>query len=132
MQVENWLRHAASDLKTITKILDDNELSNVVAFHTHQCVEKSFKAVIAASGVKVPAIHNLVRLYGTVRTHLSIDIDLKVLEAINETYIDSRYPTDVGLLPEGYLSLEKAQAFYTFADSIYKQIERVLNTARYS
>lgn len=44
--VKDWLLYAEKDLITITEIIDNNLLFNIVAFHSHQCIEKAFKAVI--------------------------------------------------------------------------------------
>ena len=40
----------------------------------------------------------------------------------NPLYTEARYPTDLGLLPEGKPSLEKANEFYEYARNIYKKI----------
>ena len=53
-----------------------------------------------------------------------IDIDYDKLELINELYIESRYPGDMGLLPEGKPSMHDAKEFYEFALSIFKQISQ--------
>ena len=34
---EEWLAFADKDLKTILKIINDEYLTNVVAFHSHHC-----------------------------------------------------------------------------------------------
>lgn len=123
-----WLSFAEKDLKTVAKLLNDPDLTNIVAFHTHQCIEKSFKALIFIKTEKLPKIHNLLRLYGTVRNYSQINIDMNLLEEINETYIDARYPSDLGLLPYGNLSSEKAKGFYQEAQSIYSQIHKEINS----
>ena len=88
---EDWLFFSEKDLLTIEKLLDESELTNIVAFHSLQCVEKAFKSVIALKTGTIPKIHNLLKLYGTVRNHISLQINMLVLEEINETYIDARY-----------------------------------------
>ena len=123
---EEWLRFAEKDLLTIEKILSENELTNIVAFHSHQCIEKAFKAIIVIETEQVPRIHNLIRLYGTVRNYFPMEINLVALEQINETYIDSRYPSDIGLLPEGNLSQEKAVIFNQEARNIFEQVSKRL------
>ena len=40
-----WLKAAKDDIDVIEKIIDDEHLSHVVAFHSQQCVEKTFKAI---------------------------------------------------------------------------------------
>jgi len=42
---KEWLNFAKDDLDVAARILDDEHLTNMVAFHSHQAVEKCFKAV---------------------------------------------------------------------------------------
>jgi HEPN domain-containing protein len=42
----HWLDFAHADLKNCGKILDDPTLTHIVAFHSLQAVEKSFKALL--------------------------------------------------------------------------------------
>jgi HEPN domain-containing protein len=74
----------------------------------------------------VPQIHNLLRLYGTVRNYCKLDIDMQTLEEISEVYIDSRYPSELGLMPYGSLSVERASEFYNEAKNIYEQIKKIV------
>jgi HEPN domain-containing protein len=56
---KSWLDFAHRDLEA-AKILVDNEyVSNVVLFHSQQCVEKCLKALLEENGVPVP--HRLLR-----------------------------------------------------------------------
>jgi HEPN domain-containing protein len=55
-----FLRKAASDLNAArTLAADIDQLDDVVGFHLQQVVEKSFKAALAVSAVKVRATHDL-------------------------------------------------------------------------
>ena len=121
---DEWLKFAEKDLKTIEHILQEHELTNIVAFHSHQCLEKSFKAIIVFYTDNVPRIHNLLKLYGTVRNYHPLKIDMNILEQINETYIDARYPSELGLLPEGNLSQKKAVLFFEESKKVYNQIKK--------
>ncbi len=103
--------------------MEDENLTNIIAFHAQQCIEKSFKAIIFIKTNEIPKIHNLIKLYGTVRNHMTLSFDMKIFEEINETYIDTRYPSEFGLLPDGMPSLEKALLFYQTAKDIYSQIK---------
>ena len=44
--VESWLESASGDLKNINYIIKDADLTHIVAFHSQQCVKKSFKALL--------------------------------------------------------------------------------------
>ena len=120
---EEWSKYAYKDLSTIEKILEDENLTNITAFHAQQCIEKSFKALILLKTTEIPKIHNLLKLYGTVRNYIKLSFEMKTLELINETYTDTRYPSDLGLLPDGMPSLKIVKQFYETAKVIYDQIK---------
>jgi HEPN domain-containing protein len=44
--VNDWITLAEKDIKAATIIIDDSDLTNVVAFHCQQAIEKYFKALI--------------------------------------------------------------------------------------
>ena len=45
-QAEEWLYAANDDLKVISKIIDDETLTNMITFHSQQAIEKSFKSIL--------------------------------------------------------------------------------------
>lgn len=122
--IDEWLNYADKDLKTAELLLKDSELTNNVAFHCHQCIEKSFKALIIMKVNEIPKIHNLIKLYGTVRNFLKIDINMETFTMINETYTDARYPSDLGLLPDGLPSYEDVLEFTREARKIFEKIKQ--------
>jgi HEPN domain-containing protein len=48
---QQWLNFAEIDLRTCEKLLGDDLLTSVVAFHSQQVVEKCFKAIIEEQGL---------------------------------------------------------------------------------
>ncbi len=122
---QEWLKASNDDLKTISKILDFDDLSHIVAFHAQQSIEKSFKAIMESEKIKIPKEHNLFKLKNFVKDTLEINND-DLLDTLNQLYIDSRYPSEFGLLPDGKPTTEEAQEFYEFALSIYEQVKNIL------
>lgn len=114
-----WLQAAESDLKAITRLSGDPELTGVVAFHSQQCIEKTFKAVLEEFGEVSHKIHNLVTLYAIVIRHLPVVADEDLLDILNKLYIDSRYPGAFGWLPDGLPTQEESDEFALAARSIY-------------
>lgn len=53
------------------------------------------------------------------------DDEVDILLKINELYIDSRYPGDMGLPPYGNPTIKDAKEFYDFAKLVF---DRVCNT----
>jgi hypothetical protein len=50
-----------------------------------------------------------------------------LLSIINETYIEDRYPGELGLLPDGMPSKEQAHDFLEFTKNIEEKIKTELN-----
>ncbi len=123
-QAESWLDFAYSDLLVINEIIDNPYLTHMVAFHSQQAIEKSFKAILEEKESSVPKIHDLITLHKLIKKHMEIDVDFSVLQLINQAYIDSRYPADVGLLPDGTPSSEEAKKMYACALNIYEAIKK--------
>ncbi len=60
---KQWLEFAQTDLRSCENNLSDEFVTNVVAFHAQQAVERAFKALIEEKGIRMSPIHNLTRLY---------------------------------------------------------------------
>ena len=123
----DWFTVAETDLKTAKEVIDNPELTPAVAFHCHQCMEKCFKAVLVENNMEIPKIHNLPKLYALASKHLDIDLDLDQLNRINDVYIDSRYPNELGLLPVGIPSEKIVLSFVKTAEMIYNQAYKKYN-----
>ena len=102
----------------------------MVAFHAQQAVEKSLKAVIEEYELGSVKIHNLERLFEIVRHCVEIDADLSIIEMLDKLYVYSRYPGNLGLLPNGMPSLAYADRFNSFACAIYEKIKTTLRVKR--
>jgi HEPN domain-containing protein len=117
-----WLKSADDDLNTIKAIIDDESLTHIVAFHSQQCIEKSFKAMVDEFELASQKIHNLITLNETISSIYQFDFDEDKLGLLNKLYLDSRYPGDLGLLPNGKPSTEVAIGLQELAKEIYKRI----------
>ena len=128
-QVKEWLRRAEIDLLSAEKLLKEEYLTPSSAFHTHQAIEKSFKAIFEEKEIRIPRIHDLERLYAQIQEAGIVlhNIDEDILLQVNEIYIDSRYPGDIGLMPYGHPSIKKVTEFYILAKEIYHQVYNILD-----
>lgn len=118
-----WLNAAELDVKSAIQLLQDESLTSVVTFHCQQAIEKSFKAVLIENDRDPQRIHDLLRLYKLVLEFIDPFEDILTLKIINEAYIDSRYPSDLGLLPDGKPSQNEAIQFYEFAELVFLTIK---------
>jgi len=123
----DWLNAARDDIATIELLLNQPALSNVAAFHAQQAVEKILKALWEYKAIPMGKTHNLERLYAGVITDLP-DLDSELLITLNELYIESRYPGDFGLLPDGKPSVDEVRNFYDFALALYAEVDHIVSS----
>jgi HEPN domain-containing protein len=125
-----WLARAADDLAAAKVLLAREDLTNVVAFHAQQALEKALKAAIEELRLDLVRTHSLVRLYELIRSHYPVIEDLDMLDRLEAVYITTRYPGEMGLLPYGKPVPEEAAAFYYFAEGVFQQIQARLETTK--
>jgi HEPN domain-containing protein len=119
----NWLTAARDDLELIQEIIHNETLTNLLAFHSQQAIEKSFKAILEEYDGNVPRMHNLETLLPKVNRHvIFMNAELELLEDLDKLYIDSRYPGDFGLLPNGKPTVDEAKKFYKLALLIHEAV----------
>jgi len=103
-RVEDWITFAKNDFKSAKKLSEDPNLNQNAAFHCQQAMEKLFKAIIEDNKSQTPRTHDLETLYGIIlefETAPKLKIDETILSEINDVYIETRYPPDLGLMPNG-------------------------------
>ncbi len=122
----DWLKSAKADLETIDAILDKPNLAAMVAFHAQQCVEKCLKALLEELDSEVGKTHNLLTLKAAAERVYPIDWDEDTLSLLNKLYIGSRYPAELGLLPNGAPTLEDACDLAHFAAEAMDEVEALL------
>jgi len=123
--VGEWLKAAWSDLMTMQELDGNVHLTHIAAFHAQQAVEKTMKAVLEAEEADVPKVHALYRLR-TLLPEIYSDLDEEILLRLDELYIESRYPGELGLLPDGRPTPEDVARFRTFAHSFFERVCHLL------
>ncbi len=126
-----WIRAAGDDLLAVKKMMEDDGLTHLAAFHAQQCVEKSFKAVLEENLADTPKIHGLLRLYELVSGFVNIDFDKDTMKTLDGLYIDARYPGMMGLLPDGKPDNDEAREFHHFATMVHKTIKDILDSNKF-
>jgi len=120
---KEWLKSAKSDILVMEKIINEVDLSHVVAFHSQQAVEKSFKAILENRKIEFKKQHDLIKLKNKID---DFEVDEDTLDILNKLYIDSRYPGEMGLLPYGKPTIEDAKEFFYFATMMYEKVNSIL------
>ena len=119
----DWLESASLDIESIKYLLQNERLASPVAFHAQQAIEKSLKALIEEYGDRVPKVHSLSKLFEICSIYIDLQFDDDLVIALDSLYIESRYPGDFGLLPEGKPSIKQVQLFNDFAQRVYEIVK---------
>lgn len=124
-----WVEFFKRDLAAAEKLLNDEYCANNVLFHCQQAVEKSFKAVLEEIEKEIPKSHNVFKLYNLIPEEIreKIDIEEDKLNIIDEIYINFRYPSDLGLLPNGFPSQKMAENIFGTTSEITNKVLRYLD-----
>ncbi|MCF8367427.1 MAG: HEPN domain-containing protein [Bacteroidales bacterium] len=120
---KEWLIAAEDDLLSAKKLVTEKRLTNIVAFHCQQCIEKGLKAFMEERGDKSVKSHDLLRLKDLAGLKIS-EKDYIFLATINEIYTDSRYPGDMGLMPHGKPTLTEVNEFILFSEKLLDRIKQ--------
>ena len=124
--IREWLNAAGDDLITIENLLDNPILTNIIAFHSQQAIEKSIKAIIEEFGIVFAKTHNLQTLLIRIEEVILISFNELIISELDRLYIDARYPGDLGLMPHGKPTLEEAKIYFQEALKIKKQTDAFL------
>ena len=98
---EEWLERAYDDIETMGEIIDNPRLTNIVALHSQQAIEKSLKAVIEELEIGAIKTHNLEKLFATVDDFIQFEVDWDLVKKLDAIYIDARYPSEWEILLYG-------------------------------
>jgi HEPN domain-containing protein len=110
-------------LEAAKLLVDHDYVSNAVLFHSQQCVEKCIKALLEEAHVPVPHLHSIVKLHSllTEEVGIPLSLDEEELDLLDAIYIDTRYPSGIGLLPSGFPTKEDAQGLLKIAEKVYRE-----------
>ena len=122
----DWIELAKRDFSAAKKLVDDEYLSNVCLFHCQQTIEKLFKAILEEHKIKIPKIHSVTTLFEKLPTEFKniSAIDQDELGLIDDIYIDSRYPGEIGLMPNGFPSKSDAKNVLRITEKIYHSVSQ--------
>ncbi len=57
LNTQEWLEYAKADLESAKILLSETENYHIVAYHSHQAIEKIFKRFLLLKGKRFPFIH---------------------------------------------------------------------------
>jgi HEPN domain-containing protein len=121
-----WLNAAEDDLATIKSLIENPDLTNIIAFHAQQAIEKTLKAIIEEYEIGFIKTHNIQTLSLIISEKIPVTINEYIVEQLDRMYIDARYPGDFGLMPFGKPTISEATAYYQQAKALKEQVEKIL------
>jgi len=121
-----WIKASYSDIVVLRKIVDDEFITHMTAFHSQQSVEKALKAILEFYSDDIPKKHDDQMLRDLVEQYIIIDNE-DIFDDLNSLYLDSRYPSSFGLLPNGKPTLKDAKEFYDFVQEIFDKVCDILD-----
>ncbi|MBI9037700.1 MAG: HEPN domain-containing protein [Bacteroidales bacterium] len=124
----SWIAFAEKDLQAAKQLLDGNEIENIVLFHCQQAIEKLLKAILVEHNIRFPKIHSTRTLYELVISNIIIDLKINedIFIEIDSIYIDSRYPTSLGVLPSGFPTHEEAKKMFDETEILFEEIKSII------
>lgn len=127
---KDWLDAASMDIESIECLLQNERLTGHVAFHAQQAIEKTLKALIEEHGDRVPKVHSLSKLFECCSVYIDFQPDEDLIITLDSLYIESRYPGEFGLFPDGRPALKLAHSFSDFAKEIFQTVKRKMETKK--
>ena len=85
--------------------------------------EHAEKALLEEADVRVPHIHSVLKLSSLLMEEAGISLSLNEdeLDLVDAVYVDTRYPSGIGLLPSGFPTKEDAQKLLKIAQKVYRE-----------
>jgi len=119
-----WVELAKRHFTAAKLLADEDYVINVALFHCQQTVEKLLKALLEEFDFKVPRVHTVVELYDRLPDYVrkKVIIDIIKLQSIDDIYIETRYPSDIGLLPSGFPTKNDFIRYFEIAKDIFNKI----------
>lgn len=99
----------------------------MASFHAHQCIEKSFKAILEANNQPIVKIHDLSRLYLEINEIISLPCNEDILDDLSRLYIDSRYPALGGYGAYGKPSTDDVNRYIDSAAKVLSDTIRLID-----
>jgi HEPN domain-containing protein len=122
-----WLAFANDDLRIVYSLWRNKEkINRGICFHAQQYVEKILKGILEKNQIRPPRIHDLIAL-NEICKEVKIELPLSEdnLQFLTSVYIDTRYPPDVGLMPNGEPTEEHSRLAYQIVKKLDKWIKKI-------
>ena len=122
-----WWSLSLEDIDVARELHEIGRFSNAVIFHSQQAAEKGLKACFEEKELDIPKIHSCKKLISILyKAKVILSYDDDDLDQLDEVYIDTRYPSNLGELPKGKPTQSDAAHFLLISERILKGVETFL------
>ena len=119
-----WWDLSLEDMDVAHELYGIGRFSNAAIFHTQQAVEKALKACFEEKELDIPKIHSCKKLASILMEgNVPLALDRDALDQLDEVYIDTRYPSNLGELPKGKPTQSDAAHFILISEHIINEIK---------
>lgn len=102
---------------------ESSQFHSAICFHAQQFVEKILSGVLEAAGDIPPRTHDINALAKRLaKANISVPLTENEILLLSSVYIDTRYPPDVGLLPNGAPAQKDVESIFKSVTKIKKWI----------
>lgn len=117
-----WLAFAEDDLRIVLSLWRKKEkINRGICYHAQQYVEKILKGILEQNKINPPRIHDLVALHELCKeVKIELPLSEEHLQFLSSVYIDTRYPPDAGLIPNGEPTLDHSKLAYKIVNELHK------------
>jgi HEPN domain-containing protein len=125
-----WYLFAIEDYNSIKELVG-KQLIRSVLFHAQQFFEKTLKGILFEKGISPPKTHDLsylAKLTGI--TFSDFGISNSDLEFLTSVYIETRYPPDLGLLPDGEPTSFDEKDAINISEKLYSKLDAIFKAAK--
>jgi len=124
--IEEWIRFASDNLKS-SRVLVENELYDPAINNIQQCVEKCLKALLLASGEKIPKTHSIIHLLNLLEKQ-GVTIEMAEDDALflDTIYLPTKYPVGGPAFPFRHGEATDCSNLIPVAESVLDQTLNIL------
>jgi HEPN domain-containing protein len=117
---QKWATFAEEDFRLVEFLWNEStQFYGAICFHAQQFVEKIFKGVLEGAGAIPPRTHDINALAKRLAAlNILVPLTEDEILLLSSVYIDTRYPPDVGLLPDGGPTQQDV-------DNIFRSIQKI-------
>jgi len=117
---KDWLKKSYGELKAAKLLIQDKEILDIAAFHTHQCAEKALKGYLMFKHMQIPKTHSLEELLMICFKANQAFIELLHDVIMIDPYvINTRYPDDHFSIGEKEIlkAIDHAERIFKFVEA---------------